>query len=191
MHNHTFVLTLMAALFLLWGCPTEDDDDAADDDTGDDDTADDDDTGDDDTADDDDDSADDDDDTGDDDTEPDIIVGTATVPGEFAANPMMLASFFFVDMGDDEPAGIGVQIMNPVIGVGQPLDFTSEQDNLVGDYQIAIVLYVEGGSEGQGPPMAGVDYVWITEDPVPFGAGTIDLGNFEMFLFTEEPPPQE
>ena len=174
-------LTVLAALFWFAGCPADDDDDdddVADDDTGDDDTGDDD-TGDDDTA---------DDDTGDDDTGEDTVRATVSVPGEFDAVPVRLIVVYQVDLDEGTtPIATGYDVAAPEIGVGTPIDVVASQAGLEGDHYPIVVLYVEGGTGGNGPPTPGVDWIWISMTPHEFGAGTIDLGDIELFLFEQGP----
>jgi len=171
---------------LCWiGCPSGDDDDSGDDDVADDDAADDDDA-DDDAADDDaadDDAADDDvadDDAGDDDTASDAVTATVTVPAGFDAVPVSLYLGYLESWEATETAGSGLEIDDPVIGDGVPLEIEGHQDGLSGEYIIVVVVYVEGGTpDGEGWPTVGVDYAWSAENQI-LGAGPIDLGTIEV-----------
>ena len=185
-------LAMIIMLFgaLAWaGCPAQDDDDSSGDDddaTGDDDTGDDD-TGDDDTGDDDtgdDDTGDDDtvdDDTGDDDTGGEFpITATVTVPGGFDDVPVSLYVGYLESWDAGETAGDGLDIDDPVIGDGVPLDIEGDQAGLVGEYIIVVVVYVEGGTpNGEGWPTVGVDYVYAIEAQ-ELGVGPIELGTIEV-----------
>ncbi len=185
------LLMLFGALAWI-GCPAQDDDDSSDDDdaTGDDDTGDDDtgddDTGDDDTGDDDtgdDDTGDDDtgdDDTGDDDDDGFPVTATVTVPGGFDDVPVSLYVGYLESWDAQGTAGDGLEIDDPVIGDGTPLDIEGDQAGLVGEYIIVVVLYVEGGTpNGEGWPTEGVDYVYSV-DGQELGVGPIDLGTIEV-----------
>ena len=181
----TLLITLFSSLLLLNGCPSDDDDFVADDDTGDDDT------GDDDTGDDDDDSSDDDssdDDTGDDDTTQSAdVMATVTVPSGFSAIPTRI-SLYFMDPNNAQapPAGVGFDADTPVIGDGTPFVLEGGFDDLTGLYIPVIVLRVEGGNY-EGPPAEGIDWSWGAQVPADLGAGPLNLGTVELALLQGGP----
>ncbi len=182
------LVALFGALVMLAGCPTGDDDDDADDDVADDDAADDD-AADDDVADDDDDDTTTDDDvTDDDDTAEPMVTATVTVPAGFDAEPVSLYVGYLDGWDAKKTSGDGLEMDDPPIGDGKPMDIVASQDGLVGEFMIVAVVYVEGGTpDGEGWPTEGVDYAWYAEDQI-LGADTIDLGT--ILLTPYEPPPR-
>ena len=176
MRDLRFLVALFGTLFVLSGCPSgDDDDDVAGDD---DDAADDDAVGDDDDA-----VGDDDDAVGDDDDASDpVVTATVTVPEGFDDVPVALFVGYLESFDEDEDpvAGHGLELDDPDIGDGNPLEIVAIQDGLAGEYIIVVVLYVEGGApKAEGWPVEGVDHAWYAEAQT-LGSGDLHLGTIEV-----------
>lgn len=101
----------------------------------------------------------------------DIVIVPVKVPDWFPDNPTKLTCQFFSQLPPGgEPDGVGTSIVDPPIGPGPPYPFHSGQADLVGEYYVAIVLFVQGG--GTEIPVSGVDWVGETPSKVTLGPDT-------------------
>ena len=118
------------------------------------------------------------------DTAKDVITARMMVPPEFDGVPGLLGTMFFAaDSEGGMPDAFGDSFTNPEVVAGEAYPFTTTQAGLEGDYYLAIVLYCEGGGNGQFP-VAGVDWLGETETAITLGpgTGTIDVGEIPLFL---------
>jgi hypothetical protein len=114
----------------------------------------------------------------------DIVTGTVKIPEAFDGDASMLGTMFFADLtSGGMPDGIGDTLTDLEAEPGGTIDFTTSQNGLEGEYYLAVVLYCEGGGGGQFP-VAGVDWIGGTAEPLTLGpgTGTVDAGEIEIFL---------
>ena len=114
----------------------------------------------------------------------DVITAEIVVPSEFNCQPVLLSTMFFsIDSEGGMPDAFGDSFANPEVVAGEVFAITTTQAGLEGDYYLAIVLYCEGGGNGQFP-VTGVDWQGEIETAVTLGpgTGTIDVGEIPLFL---------
>ena len=118
-------------------------------------------------------------------TEASISV-TVRLPDDFDGKPQILVPYFFETKDFQEPDQEGEFIHHPDISVNEPLSLDIGQSHLSGDYYLALVLYCEGGGEGD-ELVSGVDWYGATPEPISLDpmSGTVDAGTIELFMYEE------
>ncbi len=112
----------------------------------------------------------------------DTVAGTLQIPEEFDCTPVLFAPLYFSNPENNAPDQFGDVISSPEIEAGGTFEFTSTQAGLEGDFYLTVVVYCEGGGNGQ-VPKSGVD--WVGQSPqltLGPGTGEVDAGEIQLIV---------
>jgi hypothetical protein len=115
----------------------------------------------------------------------DLVLGTLLVPQDFTAVPSFLRVSFYASIPPvGMPVAFGDRVSNPALVPGQEFPITTTQAGLTGQYYLTVVIYCQGGGDGRDP-IAGIDWVGMSEQPLVFGpgTGTLDAGKIVIIPY--------
>jgi hypothetical protein len=115
-------------------------------------------------------------------TEQNTLCATLVVPDAYTGKAMNLMGLLYTQVPPAGPPGaILAQVGEPVIGVNRPYDFEITDITQTGDYHFVVNLLMEDG--GTTSPVAGVDYVYWTPNPLNLDGNPLTLGEVDLWLY--------
>jgi hypothetical protein len=115
----------------------------------------------------------------------DLVTASLLVPQDFTGVPSFLRVSFYQSIPPvGMPVAFGDRIANPALVPGQEFPLSTTQAGLTGPYYMTVVIYCQGGGNGLDP-VAGVDWVGMSEVPLSFGPGTgkLDAGQIVVIRY--------